>query len=786
LFVLIVLAIITANLISVTVATAGWPLSTGTSLLIHSALTVALLFAGLYLFAIGPLAMRIRELEMRTRELELKKEELQRLKAEVEKQLQQRTSELAEATQKIETANNARKQVEGDLQRLLQELDQRVAERTSKLENSNRDLQSQIADQRKAGEVLRESEKRYRRLVEIAREGIWTINAQGKTNFVNRRGAELLGYSIPEMLGHAPSEFVFTEDLPRDIQSFDLQRSNAPNPIQFRMRRKGGQELWVRSTLAPIVGDRGEYLGALILFGDISAQKRSEQRLQEHVSLLDTAQDAFLLCDANLHILAWNQGATRLYGWAADEVLGRNFLELTENKSSPPPKDELLNRLQSQGAWRGELNQLAKDGRRLVADLRLNVTESGPGKPQTVLLLATDITESKRRESQLLREQRIESASNLATGLAQELNNMLAPVLLSAQMLRSRRLEKDDADLAATIEASAERSAELLRQALIFARGVEGERVVIQPARLVKDITEIARETFPRNIQILSDVPADIWNIRGDSTQLHQILLKLCVHARDAMPSGGVLRIKVKNVPLDPTAANAKPGLKPGPHVALEIQDSSAPLPEAAQDRVFEPFFNPKEGHRGMGLGLSMALGIVRSHGGSISLRNVPGGGNAFEILLPAIAEAPVEPKAAPVERPAGRGEVILMVEDEAALRDVTQKTLSRYGYEVMAASDGVEALGLLAQHQGRIRLVLTNMMTPSMDGTALARAARRIDPHLRIIASSGLGRSLGQAERLAALQSLGINRVLAKPYTADELLRAIRDELGGVSPGKG
>lgn len=772
----IILIIGLANLFSAALATSGIGWATGLGVVIHSGVTAVLLFAALYLSLVSPLRDEIKSLRQ-------EKEQLTRKNRELDNTLAERQAELASTKAQLQTETASRQRADQEVRRVNQELERRVFERTARFESANRALTSDLDEQKKINEALRESEKRFRRLVEIANEGIWTINAEGKTNFVNRAGAELLGFTIPELLGRQPGDVIVTDDMPAGVRRLDLQGKCAAEVLEARMRRKDGRELWMHCSISPITGGQGEYLGALLIFSDITARKRNEQRLQEQADLLDVAQDALVLCDPHLHIISWNEGAARLYGWAANDVIGRDCLELLADQGAPEVKNDILAALKEKASWRGEINQVTKDGRKMTVDARFNMSVSIPGKPGSVLMVSTDITPQKRRLAQQVRDQRMESASNFAIGLTQELNNLLGPVLLSTQMLRSEQLQPDARGLLATIETSAARTTDLLRQALIFARGVEGERTLLHPTHLLKEMAEMAREIFPRNIQVLSEVQGDVWNFKGDSAQIHQVLLRLCVRARDVMPSGGTLWLMARNLDLDPAAALMRPELKPGPFVLIQIQDSGPGLPRAVLERLFEPFFTAKEDGAGAGLGLAAALGIIKSHGGTIEVQSRADAGTTFDIFIPAAAAPAGERSTSVLVRPWGHGELILMVEEEAALRDVAKRTLKKSGYEVIAAADGVEALGILAEHQGRVRLVFTNIVTPSMDGTALARAARKIAPQVKIIASSGLGKSRGQTDKMAALQSLGVSRLLAKPYSAEELLQAVRDELAQGAP---
>lgn len=746
----------------------------GAYLLIHSTISAVLVTAIAYRHGLQPLTSRINELQRRS-------EQIDRIRQDVQTRLTERDNELTATRAKLESETALRQKAEAEARRLLEEMEQRITDRTAVLDQAVRELKGELVDRKRALDALRESEKRYRHLIEIADEGIWTINAQGKTNFINPRGAQLLGYTVPETLGRAPEDLIVMDDLPAALRTFDLQKAGSAQALDFRMRHKDGREIWMRGSVTAIAGETGEYLGALVLFSDVTRRRQEEQRLQQQVALLNAAQDAIVLCDAGLHVLSWNPGATRLYGWTAEEALGRDLFELVAPTEPATRKGEVAQRLQQKREWRGELAHVAKDGRELTVDVRMTSSGAGNGRTESVLVLSTDITQAKLEQTRRLRDQRRDSAATLAGGLAHDLNNLLSPMVLSAQLLRTKRLDQEDQSLLNAIETGAERTAELVRHSLVFARGLEGDRVRVEPTRVVREILDILRETFPRNVQVNCEVPADTWGVEGDPGQLHQVVLKLCVHARDAMPGGGVLSLRTRNLPADDGLVQKIEGLKPGPHVLFEIQDSGPTLEPAVAERIFEPFFSVKERRQGASLAMSIVMGIVRSHGGAIEVRSRPGAGTTFLVLLPALPEMPAS-AAQPALRdlPDGRGELILMVEDEAGLREVTCKTLNRHGYEVLAARDGLEALGLLAENQGRVKLVLTSISMPSMDGPSLARAARKIDPRVPIIASTTQGRSPAQGDKLAALQSVGIRRLLAKPYSTRDLLNAIRDELGG------
>lgn len=391
------------------------------------------------------------------------------------------------------------------------------------------------------------------------------------------------------------------------------------------------------------------------------------------------------------------------------------------------------------------------------------------------LIAANDITEKKRLEAQFLRNQRMETIGTLAGGIAHDLNNILAPIIMSVPMLREKLPSGEGSDLLMMMETSAQRGANVVKQLLTFGRGVTGERVRVQARHLIKEVIKMARQTFPKSITIQSAVPADLWLVLGDATQLQQVLLNLCVNARDAMPEGGRLTLAAKNVRLPEEEAGLKPEANAGPYVLLRVSDTGHGIPPAILDRIFDPFFTTKEHGKGTGLGLSTVLGIVKSHGGFVRVESQVALGSTFEAYLPAVPEAePLPDAATPATLAQGRGELILVVDDEAAIRETTRRILERHGYSVVAAAGGREALALYQQRHEAIKLVLTDLMMPGMDGLALSRGLLTLNPQVKIIAASGLG----EDAKVAELKALGVKAFLAKPYAIDKLFDILRDML--------
>ena len=380
----------------------------------------------------------------------------------------------------------------------------------------------------------------------------------------------------------------------------------------------------------------------------------------------------------------------------------------------------------------------------------------------------------RRAQAQLLRTQRLESIGTLASGIAHDLNNVLAPIILSIELLKMDSAAADRDELLSTIDASAKRGAEMVRQVLSFARGVEGRRVPVRVGGVIAEIEKMANDTFLKNIQVRTAVPGDLPPISGDPTQLHQVLLNLCVNSRDAMPDGGVLSMTAWEAMVDATQAAAHPGARPGPHVVIQVEDSGAGMPPAVLDRIFEPFFTTKEAGCGTGLGLPTSRAIVGSHHGFMEVSSRPGEGTRFRVYLPADAPAAEVPRPAPVDLPRGSGEVILVVDDEPSARETTRQALEAFGYRVLLAEDGAAAVSIFSRERRRVALVLVDMMMPLMDGPATIEVLLRIDPHARVVLTSGFSVDGRPAREV----SPRVKQFLPKPYTAEALLRAIESAL--------
>ncbi len=514
---------------------------------------------------------------------------------------------------------------------------------------------------------------------------------------------------------------------------------------------------------------------------DISKRKQDEASLLLQESALNAAANGIAITDQKGRIMWSNPAYSALTGYPSEELIGATHQVLKSGRQGADFYQELWRSISSGQVWRGELINRRKDGTLYDEEMTITPVLDRDGKVINFVAIKQDITQRKQMEAQYLRAQRLEGIGLLAGGIAHDLNNVLAPILMSIELLRDIHPDSDTQDILRNLRDSAQRGADIVRQVLTFARGVKGERLLLAPKHLIKDMSRVAHEAFPRNIRVCSNVSTDLWNVTGDPTQMHQVLLNLSINARDAMPDGGILHIDARNETVHDMPSELGIQIADGDYVVLIVKDTGMGIPHELHERIFEPFFTTKELGKGTGLGLSTVMGIVKSHHGYLRIISEPGKGAEFRVYLPAV-KAEVLPENADEDTavPVGHGELILVVDDEPSILEVAKDILVRRGYRVLTAADGTEAIALIAQNQGKVHLVITDIMMPFMDGVALVRSLRRMEPGVKIIACSGLASGASMVNKVDELRRLGVPPIMHKPFTADKLLRNVNRVLTG------
>ncbi|OKH51753.1 hybrid sensor histidine kinase/response regulator [Calothrix sp. HK-06] len=500
---------------------------------------------------------------------------------------------------------------------------------------------------------------------------------------------------------------------------------------------------------------------------EFSERKKSEDKIREQAALLNVASDAINVQTLDNQIIFWNESAERIYGWKQDEALGQNANQLLYQEV--PQLERVQQVVLESGFWEGELRCFNKFGNSIIVSSRWTLVRNEQGQPKSFLVVNTDITEKKQLEAQLFRSQRLESIGTLASGIAHDLNNALGPILMIAELLQEKITDVNSQQLLTELEASAKRGASLVKQVLSFGRGIEGKRTILQVRHLLLEIQQIAKQTFPKSIKIYTDISPNLWTVCADATQLHQVLMNLVVNARDAMLQGGILSIYAENLYIDEQYAQMNVEAKVGNYIMLTVSDTGVGISNEILQRMFEPFFTTKEVGKGTGLGLSTVIGIIKNHGGFVNVYSEVGLGAQFKVYLPAV-EGAMSQQVEDLEQPKGDEELVLVVDDEVSIREITKISLEMSNYKVLTASDGIEAIALYAQHKADISAVLMDMMMPEMDGLTTIRTLQKINSQVKIIATSGLA----STERMAEAANVGAKAFLSKPYTAVELLKTL------------
>jgi two-component system, cell cycle sensor histidine kinase and response regulator CckA len=506
----------------------------------------------------------------------------------------------------------------------------------------------------------------------------------------------------------------------------------------------------------------------------LSQEIEARQSIQNHLELAQQAgKIGTFEWDLLLDKIDWSIALEALYGLEAgsfgDDI--SKWMTTIHPEDRPEVKIEIDRALHFKQGLDLEFRIEYPDGSIHWIAVKSNIFADLNGNPTRTIGIHMDITEKKQLEAQFLRTQRLESLGTLASGIAHDLNNILTPILSVAQLLplRVTNIDERTQNLLKILEASARRGADLIKQILSFAQGVEGKHVCIQPSHLIVEIKKIIQQTLPKSIEIDTSIPADLGLVWGDMTQLHQVLMNLCINARDAMPQGGTLTIQARNKSIDETFAREHLDAKIGEYVSIAVIDTGTGIQPQLIDRIFDPFFTTKEIGKGTGLGLSAVLGIVRSHGGFVDVQSQVNRGTQIDIYLPA-APPTHQPQEDEPELPIGNQELILVVDDELAIGELIKTTLETYNYRVVSASNGKDAISIYAERRDAIAAVLVDMMMPVMDGITTVTALHQLTPDLPIIAISGLN----SIDAVAKSKRFGCQYFLAKPFTNSELLEVL------------
>jgi len=603
---------------------------------------------------------------------------------------------------------------------------------------------------------------------------IWKLSAEGVVLAANRASGELLGYDPSEFLNRSADDFL--------VDSIDFKFLKKRIEMLGKMANQEACLLCKDGSTRDVVIDAGaESPGGSLseiycAISDHSHRKRTEVHAREHTELLLRNEEAIIIQNLEGLVIYWSMGAERLYGLPAFEAIGHPLPRQLGN--DPKILTEARHRVLTTGEWRGELKNFTTTGTQFVAESRWVLLRDQAGNPQSILIINEDAAESRLLEEERLRAQRQECIGNLAGGIAHDLNNILQPISIALDMFRGRLADNESQEVLGMLDSNVRRATELVRQILTFTSGVRAERQTVEIHSLFGEVANFVRQAFPKAIQLQVSLEDKLPPILGDQTQMEQVILNLCVNARDAMRDGGNLRLEAVGFKVDESFAARQPLAKPGPYVRVSVSDTGSGIPQQIRKKIFEPFFTTKGPEKGTGLGLATVLGIIRRHGGFLTLETEEGSGSCFHVFLPAAASAAEAPNLSLTSKqdtkPAGSGETILLVDDEPTVLKVMQRSLEKSGYRVLPAHDGEEGLSLFKSHAGEIHLIITDMSMPGMDGPEMTAAIHKISSSVPVLGTSGLDTQPDQE----TLRALGLRKILGKPCNSQTILQAIRQLL--------
>jgi PAS domain S-box-containing protein len=675
-------------------------------------------------------------------------------------------------------------------------------------------IRADITGYKLVEESLRRSEENLAVTLHSIGDGVLVTDAQRRVTRINAVAEKLTGWTQAEAADHPVDEIfhIINEEtrLPAVVPVDTVLATGEIHGLANHtvIIARDGSECPIADSAAPIRDKDGRILGVVLVFRDVTEEKKAEKairaseqqlrvlneelerrveertaemRQQEQMNrlLLENLAEGGVACDAEGRLTLFNRAAREWHGtdlraippeeWAA-------HYNLYEGDGVTPLATEripLMRAFQGEQLRNAEMSIVRKD-----MPARLVLVSGAPlfdvdGKKCGAVAIMYDITERQKHERLALRSQRLESIGTLAGGVAHDLNNTLAPIMMGVEMLKMQYPE--ESKIVDMFETSARRGADMVRQLLTFAKGAEGEHVSLQPGRLVKELENLMRGSFPKNIQLVVKCDPKLPTVEGDATQLHQILLNLCVNARDAMPHGGTLTLEAQRGEVDAVYASSMPDATPGKYLCLRVRDTGSGIPPEILDRIFDPFFTTKSPDKGTGLGLSTVMGIVKGHGGFLQVYSQPGQGSVFTVYLPADhagGDTELVTKAAMEFH--GEGETILLVDDEAAVRTVARMVLRRLNFKPLVAIDGADGLIQAAQHRTELRAIITDLHMPEMDGLMFVRTLRRMLPDIPVMVTSGRMEDAVAREFTA----LGVTCLLDKPFTEVQLAEALKNLL--------
>lgn len=492
--------------------------------------------------------------------------------------------------------------------------------------------QKELITKKRQLEELTVSEHKYRNLFEQSPAGMLRLTIN-KWNVIDANHALLSMFAV-NIIDEVKEVLFSMSAQDQEYLAECLSTGKSVEDYKTLLRRKDGSEFWISFSASIQLTE--SFAEAVII--DVTARRLAENKIREQAMLLDQAQDAILVLDLNKTVRYWNKGAERMYGYEPLEVVGRDVVKYLYGSDGTEGFDRAYKSVVQRSAWSGELHQKKRDGTAIITDCRWTLICNPNSEPAGILQVCTDVTEKKRLETLFLRAQRVESIGIFASGIAHDLSNILAPILIGVDVLKQKLSDSQSQRLLKAIESSAKYGSEMVYQVLSFVKGVEGKHAQINTLKIVKDITKLLDSIVPGNVSIHTHISDSVSPVKGDRTQLHQVLINLCTNACDSMPQGGELTFSVEDVSVSKEMAEEHANTVEGMYVVFSISDTGIGITDFEIHKIFEPFYTTKEIGKGTGLGLSICLGIVKGHKGFMTVDSIKEKGSTFKMYIPAVS----------------------------------------------------------------------------------------------------------------------------------------------------
>ncbi|HUI66490.1 MAG TPA: PAS domain S-box protein, partial [Bacteroidota bacterium] len=643
-----------------------------------------------------------------------------------------------------------------------------------------------VTRRKEAENALYRSEQRFRSLVEAIPDWIWETDVEGRYTYASPKVKDLLGFEPVEVLGKRPRDFMH----PDDAQEFGVQlmgfasRGEPFSGLQNRHVRKDGRVAVLETSGVPVFDDVGRFRGYRGIDRDVTTRKHDEEERARLNLAVEQTADSIVITEPDGTIVYVNPAFERISGYSKAEALGRTPRILKSDRHDGAFYQNLWETISRGDVWSGHITNRRRDGTLYEEEMVISPVRDSTGTVLNYVAVKRDMTHELEMERRLRQSQKMESLGQLAGGIAHDFNNVLGVIQGGLALLKPRLSDPTHLRYIEIGETAVSRGADVAKRLLTFSR--EGQ-LQLRPLALgdvVEELIRVLEHSIEKTIEIITDIPPDLSIIQGDPGGLYQVLLNLCINARDAILASpkrhgtGQIVISASNVSLETVQRSFKDATASS-YIRVSIADTGIGMSEEVRSRIFEPFFTTKPPGKGTGLGLAVVYGIVKSHNGLIDVESTPEIGTTVHMYLVAF---PHEKLSAPIEREEpvnGGSETILVVEDEGALREIVSELLGSYGYSVINAEDGISGFEAFREHRESIKAVITDMGLPRLSGQDLFSRILEVDPTARVILASGYL----DPELKSRLFRQGAKAFIQKPYQPREILRVIRGVLDVEEP---